>query len=389
MLPRNLQTHVSDLLTRHPAVALIGPRQVGKTTLARSLAADRRSVYLDLESPRDAARLSDPVLYLGAHLDELVVLDEVQRMPNLFQVLRGVIDEARATGRGTGRFLLLGSASRDLLAQTSESLAGRIIYAELGGLSPAETAGVLDVDALWHRGGFPNSALASNDAASLEWREAFIRTYLERDIPALGPRIPAETLRRLWTMLAHAQGGLLNASTLAAGLGVSGQTVTRYVDLLVDLLLVRRLHPFLTNVGKRLVRSPKVYVRDSGIVHALLGLSTLDAVLSHPVAGPSWEGFVIETLLASAPASLEPFFYRTAAGAELDLVLQSRRGTTWAIEIKRSSDPRPTAGFHTARKDIDATRAFVVHAGDDRFPLAPDVEAISLPELTKLVGTFN
>ena len=325
MIYRLAEARISDLLTRFPAVAVLGPRQVGKTTLARRIVEElgAAAVYLDLELPSHRAKLSDPELYFSSQEDRLVVLDEIQRVPGLFEVLRGVIDERRRQGRRHRQFLLLGSASIDLLQQSSETLAGRIAYSELTPLLAEEVATKKrgDRDRLWLRGGFPDSFLAADEAASVEWREEFIGTYLERDIPLLGPRIPAETLRRFWTMLAHEQGTLLNAASVAGAIGVSGQTVGRYLDLMVDLLLVRRLPPWSKNAGKRLVRSPKVYVRDSGLVHALLGLRDLDAVLGHPVTGGSWEGFVIENLLAAAPSGTSACFYRTAVGAEIDLVL--------------------------------------------------------------------
>ena len=382
MIHRLAEVRVSELLKRFPAVALLGPRQVGKTTLALRLVDQRESkaVYLDLELPSHRAKLSDPELYLNAQGDRLVILDEIQRIPGLFEVLRGIIDERRRKGRRHGQFLLLGSASIDLLKQSSETLAGRIAYLELTPLLAEEVTAKRpsDRDRLWLRGGFPDSFLAEDDAASIEWREEFIGTYLERDIPLLGPRIPAETLRRFWTMLAHEQGTLLNAAAVAAGIGVSGQTVGRYLDLMVDLLLVRRLQPWSTNSGKRLVRSPKVYVRDSGLVHALLGLRDLDAVLGHPVVGGSWEGFVIENLLAAAPIGTQAWFYRTAVGAEIDLVLEIPPKERWAIEIKRSSAPTLAKGFYLGCKDVRATRRMVVHAGEETFGLGDGVEAESL-----------
>ncbi len=291
---------------------MTGPRQVGKTTLARSIADGAPSVYLDLEASEDRAKLADPALFLSAYEDRLVVLDEIHRVPEIFATLRGLIDRGRRHGRKTSRFLILGSASMDLLRQSSESLAGRIAYVEMGPLDVLETTSTGDLsNALWIRGGFPDSYLASNDADSMEWRKDFIRTYLERDIPLLGPRVLAETLDRLWTMLAHEQAALLNGSRLAGSLMTSAQTVTRYIDLLVDLLLVRRLRPFHSNLGKRLVKSPKVYVRDSGIVHALLGLADFNALAGHPVAGASWAGSLMERLIAAASTgpyrvSIEP-----------------------------------------------------------------------------------
>ena len=299
-IARTLEPKCRAYLAEFPAVALLGPRQVGKTTLAQQLAASQPSLYLDLEAPSDRAKLAEPELYLRQHSDKLVILDEVQRLPEIFQVLRGLIDANRRGGRANSQFLLLGSASVELIQQSSESLAGRIAYLELSGLSVLEL-GEAASQALWIRGGFPNSVLAGSDASSSRWREQFIRAYLERDIPQLGPRIPAETLRRFWTMLAHSQGGLLNAAALGRSLGVDGKTIRHYLDLLSDLLLVRCLQPLHANAGKRLVKSAKVYVRDSGLVHTLLGLDQEEAVLAHPIAGASWEGFVVETLRSLLP----------------------------------------------------------------------------------------
>ncbi|GAB1458227.1 ATP-binding protein [Thauera sp.] len=381
MIARRLLSILGAALGEVPAVALLGPRQAGKTTLALELARGRPSVYLDLESEADRAKLADPELYLAQHEDKLVVLDEIQRTPELFGHLRGLIDAGRRRGRRAGRFLVLGSASLELLRQSSQSLAGRIRYLELAPLDAAEV-GRERVNALWLRGGFPESLLAPSDAASLRWREDFIRSYLERDIPQLGPRIPATTLRRLWTMLAHQQGGLLNAAALARALAVDGKTVASYLDLLVDLLLVRRLPPWHANIGKRLVKSPKVYVRDSGLVHALLGIEEPETLLGHPVAGGSWEGMVIESLVAAAPAGSQAHFFRTAAGAEIDLLLSlPGRRKPWAIEIKRSLAPRLERGFHLASESIRPERSFVVYAGSERYALAGEVEAIALVDL--------
>ena len=380
MITRRRRTLLNQRLDQYPAVALLGPRQVGKTTLALAIAEDRPSIYLDLESDADRAKLAEPELYLADHEDKLVILDEVHRRPGLFQNLRGLIDRGRRRGRRTGRFLLLGSASLDLLQQSGETLAGRISYVELDPVDALEIDSG-NLDALWLRGGFPDSLLAADDGASLRWRQDFIRSYLERDIPQLGPRIPAETLRRFWTMLAHHQGGLLNAAQFAQGLGVDGKTVARYLDLLVDLLLVRRLPSWHRNIGKRLVKAPKVYVRDSGIVHDLLGLRDKETLLGHPVVGSSWEGFVIETLLAAAPLETEASFYRTAAGAEIDLVLGLPGSRLWAVEIKRSLAPKLERGFHHACADLQPERSFVVYAGAERFPVGESTEAISLTDL--------
>ncbi len=385
MISRQKSRLVRARLDQFPAVALLGPRQAGKTTLAGLIAEGRASVYLDLEDAADREKLADAALYLSGHEDKLVILDEVQRMPELFQALRGLIDRGRRRGIRAGRFLLLGSASVDLLKQSGESLAGRIAYIELGPFNVLEVDGDAR-EKLWIRGGFPDSFLAESDAASAVWRENFIRTYLERDVPQLGPRVPAETLRRFWTMLAHAQGGTLNAAQFARGLGVDGKTVARYLDLLVDLLLVRRLSPFHANVRKRLVKSPKVHVRDSGIVHTLLGLDDRDAVLGHPVAGGSWEGFVLENLLGAAPERVKAHFYRTAAGAEIDLVLEMPGGKPWAVEIKRGLAPKLDRGFHHAREDLDPERSFVVYPGDDRYPKGEGIEVIGLGELASLLA---
>ena len=384
MLPREVMPELVGALSRQAAVALLGPRQSGKTTLALAVAEQRRSVYLDLEDPDDRRRLAEPALFLEALDDHLVVLDEIHRVPELFQPLRGIIDRGRRTGKGVGRFLILGSASVDLLRQAGESLAGRVAMLELTPLTALEVEDRRTVrERLWLRGGFPESCLASDDEISFAWRKDFIRTYLERDIATFGVRVPATTLERLWTMLAHRQGTLLNASALARALEVSAQSVTRYIDLLVDLLLVRRLPPLTANVGKRLVKSPKVYIRDSGLVHALLGAPTLTALAGHPVVGRSWEGFVIETLLTVLPWRASAFFYRTSAGAEIDLVIEHGDGERWAIEIKRSLSARPTRGFHTACRDIGASRALVVHAGEDRFPVSSTTEGIGLRALAE------
>lgn len=379
MIDRRKARELAKLLNESPAVALLGPRQVGKTTLAHEIGEQRASLYLDLESDADRARLSDPELYLASHEDRLVILDEVQRLPGLFQNLRGLIDRGRRKGLRTGRFLLLGSASIDLLKQSGETLAGRIAYTELGPIDALEVPSP-DLEQLWVRGGFPDSFLAANDRASLRWRLDFIRTYLERDIPALGPRIAAETLRRFWTMLAHRQSGLLNAAELARALGIDGKTVASYLDLMVDLLLVRRLEPWHSNAGKRLVKSPRIYVRDSGIVHALLGLSTFDELLAHPVAGASWEGFVIETAHAAMPDGTQACFYRSGAGAEVDLVLTLPGGERWAVEVKRSLAPKLERGFHHACEDVQPQRRIVVYPGAEPFPMPGGIEVLPVQQ---------
>lgn len=382
MYPRKPQQKLLRLMQQFPAVGLLGPRQAGKTTLAfAQKALYPNALYLDLELPSAQRQLDDPEAFLMAHAQQLVILDEVQRMPELFGILRGVIDQRRRMNQLSGQFLLLGSATGVLLQQTSESLAGRVAYVELPALQAFEVFGtqasVADLNALWLRGGFPLSWLAASDADSMTWREVFITTYLEKDIPALGPRIPATTLRRLWTMLAHHQGELLDQAKLASALAISGQTVSRYIDLLCDLMLVRRLPAWHGNVGKRLIRSPKVYVRDSGLVHALLGLSNLDAVLGYPVAGSSWEGFVVEQLVNAAP-NAQASFYRTSNGAEVDLVLTFRNQQTWVIEIKRSSAPSVSRGFHQAAVDLGAARKLLVAPVEQTYPMKEHIEVVDV-----------
>ena len=378
--PRQLIAQVSEELNANPAVVLLGPRQVGKTTLARQLAAERPSIYLDLESERDRARLGEPELNLPPWQDRLVILDEVHRAPALFASLRGLIDEARRQGRRTGLYLLLGSASLDLIQHSGETLAGRVAYLDLAPLTVLEV-GQERQSNLWLRGGFPDSLTAKSDEMSLRWRNNFIQTYLERDVPQFGPRIAAETLRRFWTMLAHHQGGLLNVAQLARNLGVDAKTAHSYIDLLCDLLLVRRLQPWHANVGKRLVKSPKVYVRDSGLVHALLGLGDMHTLLAHPVIGASWEGFVIENLLACAPRGTQAFFYRTSGGAEIDLLLHLPGGELWAIEIKRSLSPKLERGFHAACEDLQPSQRWVVYPGQESFLLKEGIQAVALATL--------
>ena len=382
MIPRQAKAVVQGMLDRAPAVVITGTRQVGKTTLALEIARERDAAYLDLERPSDAARLADVEDYCARHADRLVVFDEIQRNPGLFQPLRGIIDERRREGRPTGHFLFLGSASLDLLRQSGETLAGRIAHFELRPLNVREVPPDAR-DELWLRGGLPESFLADDDRASFEWRFDFVATYLERDIPALGPRIPSETLRRFWTMLAHNQGRTFNAAQLARSLGVKGVTVGRYLDLMVDLLLVRRLPSWSSNVGKRLVKAPKTYLRDSGVCHALLGVDSYDSLLSHPVVGGSWEGFVVESILGAAPVHAQWGCYRTRSGAEIDLVLDLGAGKVWAIEVKRSSAPSVSRGFHAACDDLRPTRKYVVHAGNEGFSLRHGVEAATLPDIMR------
>jgi uncharacterized protein len=387
MNARRLRPVLEQRLGAVPAVALLGPRQAGKPTLALALGEEHKALYLDLESEQDRAKLAEPELYLADHLDRLVILDEIHRAPGLFPVLRGLIDRARRSGRRSGLYLLLGSAALDLLRQSGETLAGRVSYLELHPFDVLEVGATAAArDRLWLRGGFPESFLAPSDAHSLRWRQDFIRSYLERDIPQFGPRIAAERLRRFWTMLAHHQGGVLNVAQLARNLGVDAKTAATYIDLLADLLLVRRLPSWHANVGKRLVKSPKVYVRDSGLVHALLGIGDKEAVVSHPVVGASWEGFAVEQLLAVAPEGVQGYFYRTSGGAEIDLVLSFPGGRLWAVEVKRSLTPRPEKGFHSACADLEPERRFLVYPGAEAYPVGNDVQAIPLPDLARTLA---
>lgn len=366
-IQRHLTDRVRRRLTQMPAVVLLGPRQVGKTTLARAMvqAHQADAIYLDLERPLDRRRLEDADAFLRAQTGTLVAIDEIHRAPGLFEVLRGIIDDRRALGDRAGHFLLLGSASLDLMQQSSETLAGRVAYLELSPVDVTElTRRAGTVERLWVRGGFPESLLAESDGDSLAWRRDFIRSYLERDVPMFAPRLPAETIGRLWTMVAHAHGSPLNHARLASSLAVSSPAVARYLDVLVDLLLVRRLRPWSGNVGKRLVRTPKTYIRDSGLTHALLDLETWNDVLGHPVAGPSWEGFAVENLIQSAGPDRTPYYFRTEDGAEIDLVFERGGVVEMAIEIKRSTAPVLSRGFRIAADALHAKARFLVHGGD-------------------------
>ncbi len=377
MLKRQCHSNIQRALARNSTVAILGPRQVGKTTLALEIAGDTDSAYIDLELSSDSQKLDDPEFYFKQNTGKLIVIDEVQRKPELFRVLRSQIDKNRRAGHRNAQFLLLGSASNELLNQTSESLAGRISYQELYPFNISEV-GSENLITLWLNGGFPDSFLENH--GSMAWRQDFIRSYLERDIPMLGSRIPAETLRRFWTMLGHNQGQLFNASQYGGSLGVSGQSVLRYLDLMVDLMLVRRLQPWHSNVGKRLVKSPKTYIRDSGLLHTLMNIQSMDDLLGHPVLGASFEGFVIENILSVLPAHAEAYFYRTAAGAEIDLVL-SVNGKLWAIEVKHSTTPKLTRGFHLACQDIKPDHKFIVYSDKETFKTKDGVVVVSLSQM--------
>lgn len=381
---RQAESAVLRDLRESPAVALLGPRQCGKTTLAHEIVRQLpQALYLDLELPSDLRKLDDPELFFGTQRDleraSLFCLDEIQRLPELFPTLRSLIDQAGHPGQ----FLFLGSASPGLLKQTSESLAGRILYLELTPLLVSEIGpgGLAEWSQRWSRGGFPRSFLASNEAASLRWRESLIQTFIERDLPALGYDLPAEQLRRLWRMLAHHQGQLLNSSRLGGSLGLSHNTVRSHIELLRGTFMVRLLEPLEANLKKRLVKSPKVYIRDSGILHALLEIPDAEALLGHPVRGASWEGLVIEEVIAAMP-DWRPSFYRTSNGAEIDLVM-SRGERRLAIECKASMAPRPQRGFWNALEDIGAERAWVVAPVKEAYPLQATVEVTPLVPLVE------
>jgi len=393
MITRWIEKRVYRSIGQVPATALLGARQVGKTTLAKLIAKQTDSIYLDLEAPSDLLKLSDASTFLSAHSDKLVILDEIQRAPELFMVLRGLIDRNREKGRKSGQFLLLGSASMDLLRQTSESLAGRIRYIEMGGMNALETqSDAIDtfpnIKGLWLRGGFPDSYLADDDGMAMDWLEDLIRTYLERDVPQMGFRVPAVRLRRLWTMLAHLQGEPVNHSKLAANLEVDGKTVANYIDILTDLLLVRRLQPWHANVKKRLIKSPRYYIRDSGIQHRLLGIDHHDALLSNPILGKSWEGFVMENIHSVLPPRAETYYYRTVSGAEIDLVIRLSSSEVWAVEIKYGIAPKLGKHYSRTCDEVGATKKFVVYGGEEEFPINADVCMISLPLLMKRIAGY-
>ena len=388
MIERKIRKNIEKALERQPAVAIIGTRQVGKTTLALDIAKDRNSLYLDLESYVDREKLNDPIFFFNQYEDNLIILDEIHRMPEIFQTLRGVIDAGRRKGNKTGRFLILGSASLDLLKQSGESLAGRIAYIDMTPFTALEIHAD-DIVKLWIRGGFPDSFLADTNENSLLTRMDFIRTYLEREIPQFAPQYPSETLERLWMMLAHCQGGMINSSKLASNLSITTKTVGFYIDLMVDLLLFRRLQPFHANTGKRLIKTPKIYIRDSGILHALLRIKDYNALAGHPVIGESWEGFVIENIISVAPVGTKTSFYRTSGGAEIDLILEIPNGKIWAIEIKTGLIAKPSKGFYNAIEDIKATHKFVVYGGNEQYLIAEGIQAISLLDIMKLIESKN
>jgi len=366
-----------SLLKHYRVVGIIGARQVGKTTLARALLnrVQGSSFYYDLENPEDLARLADPMLTLKS-LKGLVVIDEIQRLPELFPILRVLADRLKASAR----FLVLGSASPELLRQGSESLAGRIAYHELGGFSLDEV-GIKNRQRLWLRGGFPRSYLAPSDTLSEEWRRGFIGTFLERDLPQLGVAIRSTTLHRFWSMLAHYHGQIWNASEFGRSFGVADTTVRNYLDLLSSALVVRQLRPWHENISKRQVKSPKVYIADSGLLHALLGIKTRNDLERHPKIGASWEGFVIEQIVRRTGFRKEDcFFWATHAGAELDLLVVRGRNRL-GFEVKLTGSPRVTPSMRSALSDLKLQRLYVIHAGEETFQLEKKIQAVALPRL--------
>ncbi len=384
MIKRLLQSSVEKSLEHFPAVGIIGARQVGKTTLAQMIAQNRstETIYLDLERPADYAALEEPERFLDRHTDKLVIIDEIQQRGELFPVLRSLIDK----NRHPGRFLILGSSSPDLMRQSGESLAGRISYHELSAFLLSELP-KNRMDQLWIRGGFPESALAVSEEISVEWRESFVMTYLQKDLSAMGYdiRIPPMTLRRMWQMLAHTHGQLANLSKLAANLELSRQSIRRYLDILQETFMIRILPPYHVNLKKRIVKSSKIYLRDSGLLHTLLAIKNLDDLMGRPVVGASWEGFCLEQIINRMPRGWEAFFYRTQAHAEVDLVLQAGFGQPpILVEFKHSQSPKPTKGFWSAREDLQPQACYVVYPGEMIYPLPDSVEALPLTHIHQI-----
>ena len=395
MIHRQFEKKLLDALRAMPVVALLGPRQVGKTTLALSVSrlAEKKALYFDLESDADFNKFSDAEAFLKRYPDTLLILDEVQRKPDLFRILRGIVDERRRGGEKASQFLLLGSASREILLQSSETLAGRIRYLELTPFTYRElqeSEGLpFDHENLWLRGGFPDAYLASSEQESWNWRSDFIATYLERDLPRMGLGIAPSNLKRMWKMLAHYHGNQVNFSELGRSLELTHPTVKHYIDVLTDFYMIRQLPPFSANLKKRLVKSPKIYLRDSGILHNLLNISDVEALLSHPKVGASWEGFAVENILNQLNNRWNYSYYRTATQIELDLVLETPSGEIWAVELKRSSVAKPGRGFFEACRDVNADRRWMITSGNDRYPLTSEVEVIGLGEFLEILENYS
>lgn len=382
MKKRSIQGSVEASLKKYPVVGIVGSRQAGKTTLAKMIrkGISKKVIYLDLELTSDLNKLHDPELYLAQFTDSLVIIDEIQRLPSLFPLIRALVDKKRIGGR----FLILGSASPELIKRSSESLAGRIIYHELSPFTIHET-GHKNIQQLWLRGGYPLSYLAGSAEDSFQWRESFIKTYLEMDIPQLGIRVPSAQLRRFWTMVAHSHGHLWNASQIAGSLGVSAPTVRSYLDILEETFVVRRLQPYYVNVKKRLIKSPKAYIRDSGILHSLLRIEDLDDLMGNPAVGRSWEGFVIEQIIGLLPEGWSYFFYRTGAGAEIDLLLVDKKNRPIAVEVKYSASPKAERGFWNALEDLSCRKAFIVYPGEETYPSGKNTVTLSIKKLHNII----
>ena len=392
MIHRTLESKLIQGLKSMPVVVILGPRQVGKTTLALEFAKpllDKPVHYLDLELDSDLAKLDDPESYLRQFENQLLVIDEVQRKPDLFRIIRGLVDIRKRAGEKSGHFLLLGSASKELLQQSSETLAGRIRYLELtpftaNELHQNDRLG-FSVEKLWFRGGFPDSYLAESDLESWDWRQDFITTYVEKDIPLFGPQVPATRMKRFWTMLAHFHGQQANLSNIGKSLDVSHTTVKTYLDTLQDFFMVRQVQPWSGNIKKRLVKTPKIYIRDTGLLHGLLSIHNFDQLLGHPIVGASWEGFVVENILNTISSTWTPSYYRSSNQAEIDLILERNNQEVWAIEVKRSIAPSLSAGFHNACADIGATKKWVIYSGKERFPVKNETDVIGLIEFMSLI----
>lgn len=383
IIHRKISDKLKNLLAQFPAVALLGPRQCGKSTLAKTLSSSTKPFfYIDLERPSDQRKLTEAELYFASHRQDLLCLDEIQRMPNLFSTLRSEIDEQREAGR----FLLLGSASESLLKQSAESLAGRIAYLELTPFLLSELPENIAFSTLWLRGGFPDSLLAISDAQSIEWRYQFIRTFLEQDLPQLGIKTSSAQLQRFWQMCAHHHGQLLNREKFAQSLGVSNNTVQHYLDILAQTFIMRCIPPFFENTKKRLIKSPKCYLRDTGLLHALLNIETQENLWGHTVFGSSWESFVIENVLGQLDQSWRYYFYRTADGNELDLILEKGE-ERYAIECKASATPKVSRGFWIALKDLNISQAWIIAPVNETYPIANNVTVVSLKQCINEIMT--
>ncbi|WP_026945258.1 ATP-binding protein [Algoriphagus marincola] len=387
MIHRTLESKLIQSLKAMPVVVILGPRQVGKTTLALEFAKpllEKPVHYLDLELDSDLAKLDDPENFLRRFNNQLLVIDEVQRKPDLFRIIRGLVDIRKRAGEKAGHFLLLGSASKDLLQQSSESLAGRICYLELSPFNfqelYLEDQLGFNSEKLWYRGGFPDSYLADSDQESWDWRHDFITTYVEKDIPLFGPQVSATRMKRFWTMLAHFHGQQANLSDIGKSLEVSHTTARTYLDILQDFFMIRQLQPYSGNTKKRLIKSPKIYIRDSGLLHSLLSIHSFDQLLGHPILGASWEGFVAENILNSISNQWKASYYRSSNQSEIDLILEKGNQEIWAVEIKRSVYTTLSSGFHRACEDIGATRKMVVYSGNEQFYLKEKTEVVGLKD---------